>query len=1282
MQRLTKNIFSRGQNTDVDHQQITPDFATDIQNLELVGDGAFLALKNIRGTTSVQDVINVANTEVLGVFETKYKIGDVSDIKCLTIITATLSGNFKVWCYDTENDDLYEMYEESVDADYFTDDRVVDAVRYAENGIDILYFTDFFNEIRQLRCEIPSPYSANFLNENDLSLQKRGANGKITLDSVSTGGSLLSGTYQFTYRMVDPTRKKFTKWSSLTNPIHVYVTDAVNYISYAGVGLPTDQKITIDITPTDEELANFPNFQLAVIENIYPLDNSSVNASLLPVELIADISNYAYKSNNKVGLVPIEDIVVDLAPIETAKTLNVKLNKLFAGNIKYRSLELNNGDPSISGGSVLVDTESPATYHYDPNNASNKRGYFRDEVYRFGIVYYDKYGNYSAPVVLDLSTVTGNQITGGLLDMKFPSRSTSNTYSLLDSTDSPKVLGLTLVGIDNHPTWAVAFEIVRVKRIKRILFQTPVIPMTSVEGIGAFANYPSLAFVDGDGTGKSYPDAQPMTNSEVLITKNLFIPERREIQNRTTTINSGSAKAIKGEAEYIVESSYNYASIFPQSTMYGGVPYIFSGNEKLNTIDFCIARADIEEFSDASITFNGDFVKTSISGNFYSLRHGDYFFDNGWSGKSITDADVQVVDHANIEALSPGVILAGEKVLQFSELSTNGVLLGYEPTNQKMAVVKLNASFSDENSVARTFANGVKNNYASGGHIFGTSGMRYQSIKTNNFLNEYSSFLENSSYVQTFRIANVIRGEVGDDRYGNSDDQHEFISTGTKYTFSTSELVDIVLGNSLPISVDIWGGDCFIGYHIFKVADSTYSITNVFKNTGSPQTRQEIVDRWGMGFSASVESGTDPKLMMPVALEKAGQFVQLFLESEYNGEVRDYDVLVKKGVISSTPIFNVSSESSIRTPLTYKYNINLSKENDQKVYFSEPTTFIKQNDFESRIIITDPKIYNSDVQGFDTFRVLNFFDLEESGGHLTKLALAGDNLYAIQERKISYLPVGSAQIEQTDAGLLSVGTGSDIGRPIIIDTDKGSQHIKSIVEAGGVLYIPDNRNKSVYALSGQELRPISDLFNATLFREKFETVIPEKDLLGIYDSTRKEYWIVGTDFCQRFYEGSPMIPAAWFGNYEFTNLLGGVVTNQKLYLIGKVSNQISVYEMYTGNYDQLFGNTVIPRVSFIVNPEADAEKIFTNIALISTDRLDEIDFTVSRENALTDQTGTIIADVPPVGGSYRLKLPRASNLERLRGQYMTVTIKWKADNTTSVLSSVLHKYRLESRRPF
>ena len=1304
MQKLAKNVFNSGLNTDLDKQALQQSFYTGAHNLELVSDGNFLALKNVRGTTFLKEITAVAGTEVLKVVDSLYTIDSVAGIQCLTIFTAKNSGLFKIWCYDTENDNLYELYEESVDANYISDDRIIDAKVFAENGIDIVYFTDNLNEVRQLRCEIVFPYSANFLNEYDLSLQRRGANGTISLISISdTGGSLLSGTYQFAYRMVDPDTKRFTKWSSLTNPIHIYAEDSVYNKSYAGIGLPTPKKIIIGITPTTDETDNFDYFQLAVVENIYPLNESSLVASLLPIELNAELTSYEYKNNTKIGTVPIEDVVVDLASVETAKTLAIKQSKLYLGNVQYRPLEFDNGEPEIGGGSIITVTDATSTPYWIDSNSSNKRGYFRDEVYRFGIVYYDKYGNKSQVKTLDLSSVTNNQISGAI-DMKFPSRSYSNTYSLLDSNDSPVGLGLRLTDIVNHPSWAVGFEIVRVKRIKKILFQTPIIPMTIVEGIGTLETYPATAYTaKKDEYQTDYPNAKPMTSSKVYVPKNLMWPENRAIVKRESNIGttdlftSGSYNtAKKGESRLTRQSTYEYGCVFPQSTMYGDTPFVFAGNEQIETIDYCALRLDVREFD--SVTNPGNHMNTKVSGTFHAIRTGDYYYDAAHSGKASISTETQLTDYTFVDNLAENdtLTLGGEKILGYQSLATEGISgLGFTPTTQKMGVVKLRGTFTDEGSTARTFANVTWNNYAGAGKVTNQNTISYQtsgadSVTTGTYTNSfvydttqsaYSSFANNNTYCQQLRIVNVIKGEVSDTRYGDVDDIHEFISTGTKRRLTASEVT-----NNTPITVDVWGGDCFVGFHVFKVCDSTYAVVNQKKNNGSPDSPETLRDSWNRLLFSIIIDGVNPnpKVMMPVALEKVAQFVQVCIESEYNGEVMDYDVLTPVSTISSTPILNVESEGAIRTPLVYNYNINLSKQNDQKVYFPKPSFTFEQNDFAARILISEQKIYNSDQQGFDIFKVLNFFDLEEGYGKLTALRVAGDRLYAIQERGILDLPTGTTQIEQTDGGTLSVGTGSDIGRPIVIDANRGGQHLGAIIESGGILFVPDVRNKAIYQIGGQELKPISSVGNDTLFRELFGSSIVERNLIGLYDPVRKQYWIADNNQ-HKCYIFSEMFEL-WQGNFEFSataKLLGGANTNQKMYLLGKVSDAVNAYEMYTGNYGQLFGETVTPRVTFVVNPDADFSKTFDNLMAVATERLDTVDCVVEREAVITNQVvNGMNFDVLSQEGNFRIKTMRDGDSARLRGLRLLTTIKWKTTNVGSTLSSVLTKYRLSSRTPY
>ena len=73
----------------------------------------------------------------------------------------------------------------------------------------------------------------------------------------------------------------------------------------------------------------------------------------------------------------------------------------------------------------------------------------------------------------------GNQTQGWA--WKFPARS-DNKFSIIDN-ETAQGIGLRVLGIKNHPTWAKGFVIVRQDRIKNILFQSPHIPAVAVQGV-------------------------------------------------------------------------------------------------------------------------------------------------------------------------------------------------------------------------------------------------------------------------------------------------------------------------------------------------------------------------------------------------------------------------------------------------------------------------------------------------------------------------------------------------------------------------------------------------------------------------------------------------------------------------------------------------------------------------------------------------------------------------------------------------------------------------------
>jgi hypothetical protein len=1256
--------FFEGRNTDTSKINLSQDQYLEAHNLELVGDGVFQALQNIKGTTDLKQIISDSTVKDIGAFPCKFLIlGESKRCNLHFTISSTL---FKIRCYDIDGDTLYELYEEEVESQ----DRIIDAVNYPEGGVDFVYFTDFYKELRFIKCEIPSPYVANYLTSFDISLQRKGALGEIELSSIGSGGSLLSGSYQFAYRMADPTNKRFTKWSSLTNPVHCYDSDNSDDPVHAGIGLLTDRKITLSITPSTLETDNFEYLQLAVVENVGVA--VPVNASLLEITAIPSTSlSFEYKSNARIGEVSLADLTIDLAQIDTVKTLKVKENRLMGANVKYTPLEFDNGTPEITSGSIAISPDTGIDPFSSDYFSSTKRGHFRDEVYRFGVVYEDENGNKSPVSPLDLSSVTGNIASSGT-DMRFPSRSTSNSYTLFTALGVIQSLGLSLTGLINHPSWARKLHIVRVPRKKNILFQSPAIPMVDIYGIGAFDNYPS---VWETGVRNTNTNNQPQTAGKILQPKNLFWPEMKCIKPLTQNVVNGASDNTKKRGESLLQFqiSSSFQMLWPSA--YTTESYSFTGSEKISVIDKALLKLDCQSFNPSKSAPNqvrdGDDVNTNLSGNFYALNSGDYYFDPAWAAKSISavEENRSIVDSENFQNFGQTASVNGVSVMDYEAMQTTGVTLGYKPNIQKSTVVQVSGdAINDICSNGAVFASGTLNAFGTGGgYIVGASGVRYENLGVplfNDYVTKYSSF-SNRAYVNACNIVNVTAG-LGDDRYGDINSFHEYISTGATYTFTPSDITALENGDPVSVDLNVWGGDCFVGPQTFKIADSSYSVTN---QTSASQTAAQLISKWGLYFINSYGRG----MCLPVALENVGQYITVILESEYNGEVRDFDSL---NPVSPSefgfPVLNNTSKDTIRIPLSYGYNINLSKENSDKVFVTKPQYSFTENEFPARVIYSDIKIYNSDQAGFDTVRAADFYDLEEQRYGITKLALAGDNLYAIQEKGITYLPTGERQIEQTNADTLAVRSGDVIGRALIIDSKRGSQHIRGIAESGDLVFIPDNINKSVYALAGTELKPITK-DNETLFRTLFASEIDESDIIGFYDFVRGEYWLVAGGRTEVFN------PIGWIGDYEFTPSSG--LYNEGLYLTGKVGSDLSIYSMYTGSAapTTLFGEEVVPRVTFIANPESNFPKTFDVLRISSSQPLLKADLTVVGDmNFQTLSTTDVDLNVKLIEGIYKTNGLR-TNIERyrLRGLLCEITMSWA--NRLTTLRSVDTRYYYSQR---
>jgi hypothetical protein len=1211
-----------------------------------------------------------------------------TDSEFLTIFTAHQNNDlpieqvkFKIWAYDIDNDVKYELFEEDIveedpsrnlsNPDYLTSDRTIDAVVYPENGVDIIYFTDNYNEIRKVRCEIPYNYSANFLSPEQISLNRRGPMVKMSLHSIqTTGGSLLCGSYQFSVRFYNQDRKAYTKWSIPSVPVNItQVNSEIGLGSYNAV---STKYVRIRMEVPDEEYALYTHYQMAVIENTQ--SENTLNASLLRLEPLSFDSLYNgltlmtvdYKNNNRVNFVPLSDIVVDLAAIDHVKTLQIKNNKLFAGNVTYKNLEYDR-TPTITGGTIqrtVVDNTND--YH-----TSTRKGLFRDEVYRFYVSYYDDNYNFSRPIRLNMNAVTGNQTTNG--DLKTPTKK-SSSYTLLDGSSSPTNLILSLT-ITNHPSWSRGFVILRAKRKARIKFQTPFVPSSLVEGVEVIGQYPNQGeqmTVAEVGYIKEFSSASPMNPIGTHVPKNLFFPVKRDyvrITSREPSIN-----VEKGELRCTNSSqttSDKIYFVFPPDVYTSATPYSFTDGDKFETTDYAFLKVDYNSFQTHSHeTKIGNFKDTSVHGTFYSTSHSDYYYspNTSRSDPASTVKSGKIVAYKRLDNLGEGTQVGGSSICEFGNLETSTVFWNTKPSNQAMGVVKLDANKDDSASFPITTA--------TGGAIspgFFESGLSNQS---NTFSISKTGGTSPSAYHNVVDIVNVVT-EQNDDRYGDAADRHDMVFTGTNYVFSASERATLETTGQVTLTLSVAGGDCYVSLHQFKLTDTHYGLTNIEKvGSGSQLTKRDLRRRWTTLFinnqTNTGDNGAD-YAMMPVPYRNMSQVLSVYLESEVNGEILAPRVYpIDNGLQTET-----ENEYNLRTPFTYIYNNNYSRASDQKAFIPFDEDERVTTKFKSRVIFSDQKIYNTDNQGFDIFRALSTGDLEETYGGITKLVLTGHELYALQERAIALLPIDVQMTETADGSTIALRSSVVVDTPRYLSRQYGCSHLKGVCQIDNAVFFPDTFNKVVIKMENNQLDLISENGMITTFKDLQSSTF----VTSLFDNKRRQYWL-GVDGDTWIWDDRLKV---WVSNYEFPDLRGGVFTKDEVYLLGMVTSDLlvtedlRVFKMYSGTYNSLMGTTVTPRVTMIVNPEYEFGKVFDNLVVYSSSALADADMITESDSGL-NQTVSAMSLAQTREGNYRIATLRDSSNGRLRGQRATLTLNWPTSDTKISVNQVVTHYRYSERK--
>lgn len=1321
--KRAQHTFDGGLNTDINARALAPNQYIAAENIALTNNGAFRTVAPIKGSITLDTLGVYTDIKILGLFDTIY-LYDGSPKACVTMV-AILDSHYVIWACPSEGSNAVKLYDETItNPDDYT---AATGEVFSENGVDTLYYTDGVNQPRQLRCVIPNSASFTLLSKTELSLIKRAPLGTSITDFTitSTGGTLLCGSYQACIRLYNSSTNRYSAWTLPTNPIiihHVSTTELPN----SARGSATTKYITFDLAFTNAtEKALYTHYQIGVIENTSS-DTPVQNISVLPVEAlpVGSTTTFDYKQNQRTVSNTIDEVVIEPAPVQTAKTLAIKDNRLFLGNITYKGLELDNGTPVI-GATSSIQTFSPSplttarNWYSDDDLASRYVGHFRDEVYRYAISYWDENYNFSPPSILDMDVVDNAILAGTHRDMKFPARNVAG-YELFD-TGVPQALGLTLRNLTNHPSWAKGFVILRAKRQKNILFQTPFIPAGKVEPTSAYEDFPTDALQSVPSTSGSrtrttvtFADAQPGINTLGTYTpKSLLQGLTYWIKRRTSAFTSSNQ--IIGGARYSQETaSVTVANIFPVGDMFQTPTgakissYTHTTGDKFKTVDLAHLKCNISDNSDNDLAFDlGDFVNTQMESILYADTSDCYYTVSG-SGFTL-NTSTTISDYVFVNDFDSGKVLdSGESVEQYDGVLPTGFVDGFKPTTLRKGYIvplfpasDVVASMYDAArvgiggigvvSAGTVFINGgrLESDYILGG-TGGSQGFG------NKLVVEAAGFVAGNK-IQGIKIVNVERG-LGDDRYGDVDAYHEFVYTGTNYEFTSGEIASLEAGGNITTNaagIDVWGGDCYITYAQYKVADTAFSIDDDELATNNvQQINNDVADKFTYWFKAST-GVPDKAHTRPVPLKALSQIVSLFIESEYNLDIQTRNSLYNNGLTTNDVTkASATSKDYYRLPFTYVIQPELSFRNEYKVWIPKLTDIESPTQYKSRILISDQKIYQSDVKGFDTFKALGFYDLDETNGSITRLLVSDNRMNAIQENAIVYVPVNVNQIETADGVTLSITTDSVIGKPVYITNKYGAQKLPAIVQADVGYYIVDQRRGKVLYIVGDSIQPVSE---KGLLRTLEDTLLVNNTIKLYYSMKERQLFLaIETGFTSTRYMFDAVL-GLWVTSLPlnasrtdaFLGAISSLGSHGTFMVFGKEvalgTNQFTYVKWGTTPTNDHLNVTMVPNITFIMNPDSGAPKIFDDLNIDSDNLLGNATCYVIRDTSLGQQTaGPVALTLDRYEGNYSFAILRDSNDERLRGNYLKVLLTWPTTLLTVdnyKLASVLLKYRI-SKSPY
>lgn len=876
-------------------------------------------------------------------------------------------------------------------------------------------------------------------------------------------------------------------------------------------------------------------------------------------------------------------------------------------------------------------------------NFADRRSLRRGELYRYGIVLYDKFGT-TSPVKW-------------IADIKVPDLNTEKAFELTEGGLYSIPLGIEFTV--NLPASAYGYEIVR---CNRGLSDIKTISQGVLSKPGFCFEYNSDKQIT---VQHPYTPTGYITTNDITINK--WIPDNEknsDSRNATysTTKNTSLYQFISPEVCYNKDSIGMYVQ--NQNLKLQAVKYIWS-NKPGDGDPIYYAGSGVDEvrkMPNQCKTLLGQFsIDNSINTDNSTFTYDAGFLSHG-------DADFRKKSDTISKALQKKKTnVAYCKLYNSAEITSSAI---NQVNNATLATDSKQDEFLDgagEQSIPKYMNNSITCGDASFCNwIVGTAyGLDSKYIVKKDRVN---TNVPGSDEDEQWRIGLNVFGiggrcmllnvehmynQVSDTKIGGTilcNLQHDVIPYGGYSSYDKSFNTYYSYGNyssKYDTTMTVFDGDCYVDVFEYVSSHKLYC----------PQDAMTIPS---MSIIYAIPVETNINLALTSGYEFSRE------SDEYKSSLQIEPSNVYDTLIQSKPM--------------YEYNTVYSSSPKSRIFESE----LKDKDdynkqFDYRVRHSNLKSNDERLDSWLRFQSADYIDVDTKHGKITNLKSHGNRLYFWQKNAVGMLSVNERTVMNTENNMpLIIGEGGVLSRYDYIDEHSGMYEQQfCTTESSNLLYYFDCQNNTIKAIQGGTIVDLPSTKNVknTMIKNKSNTNEPilffDHEYHEMIANVFKDKAIVYNEKITAF---TSLYTIGFDGVVQFPN---------RTYLVKSDTSEgitVSQWNILDGTNPKGFGDSALNiKLQYVVNKNPVSTKVFDNQEIVTSNpsdaNFDELQYrwTTDLNTSTTDQLMLTERE-----GNFRYAIPRSGNAlygNRIRGKYMVCDIEGAPRSEKTSISYIITKLR-------